>query len=318
MKLVRVPLRVSFIGGGSDLPAHYETYGGAVVSATINKYIYITSKPQSGLFPHKYRLAYSQLEHCNTSDEIKHPIIHNVVKEYNIESLDLDVVSDVPAGTGLGSSSAFTVGLHNILGDREMLDAESLADNACYTEIDALKEPIGKQDQYAAAYGGLNLIEFEKSGVTITKLTESGYQSALESRLTLIYLGRTRNASKILKAQTLNHRTLNEMADAARWFSTYLKAGALEICGDIIKEGWELKKSLSPNASNPLIDTIIETAINNGAISGKLLGAGETGFVLLYCSPYNRHRMLGGLRHLNLRYVPFAFDYEGSKVLYED
>lgn len=320
MKLVRVPLRISFAGGGSDIPSHYEENGGAVVSTTIDKYIYITAKRNVSLFPHKYRLVYSKVEECNEPDQIEHRIIKALIKEHGVESLDLDVMSDVPAGTGLGSSSAFTVGLHTALSS-EPQNKHALADWACYTEINQLKEPIGKQDQYAAAFGGLNYFNFRKSGVDVRPivLTETDL-FALKSRLYLVYVGGTRKASEILEGQTKpdNAWALRDAARLADQATTALVSRHVDSLGPIIKDGWELKKCLSSSISNERVDEIIGGALLNGATGGKLLGAGGAGFVLLFCPPKDKLGFLEALKHMNATPIPFNFDMEGCKVLYED
>ncbi len=320
MRLVRVPLRISLVGGGSDVPAHYEKYGGSVLSFTIDKYIYISAKPNESLFPHKYRLVYSQVEQCNNRSEIKHPIIRQLVDDYGIGSLDLDVMSDIPAGTGMGSSSAFTVGMHMALGG--ITDKHELAENACRTELEDLKEPIGKQDQYAAAFGGLNHIDFSSGGrVTLYPIVLPNAESiALLDSLHLVYVGGVRSASEQLANQRIeDHSESLEKLDRLAWSGAIgLHSGNIGLLGHHIKKGWELKKSLSPNVSTPLVDTIIDTALANGATGGKLLGAGGAGFVLLFCPPDEQAKMLTALRPLNPNYVPFNFDKEGARILYED
>jgi D-glycero-alpha-D-manno-heptose-7-phosphate kinase len=317
MKLVRVPLRISFVGGGSDLPSHYEKYGGAVISCTINQYIYITAKQNTGLFPHKYRLVYSQVEELNDRFNIKHPIIRCLTSKYNVTNgLDLDVMSDVPAGTGLGSSSAFTVGLHAALGN--IRNKHTLAELACETEITDLREPIGKQDQYAAAFGGLNYFVFHKDMVEVRPIIPPVSKTKeLEECLTLVYVGGNRSASALLKTQNLDTKNLDNLRVLAKELYLNLLEGNIGAIGHYIAEGWELKKKLSPNVSNERIDTIINTALDNGATGGKLLGAGSCGFVLLFHPIGEKYRMLEALKPLNLNYVPFEFDNEGCKVLYE-
>lgn len=318
MKLVRVPLRISFAGGGSDIPSHYEKHEGAVCSITINKYIYITAKPNLSLFPHRYRLVYSQVEECNDREEIKHPIIKQLVEDYAISALDLDVMSDIPAGTGMGSSSAFTVGLHRALGEYYIPSKFYMAELACQTELTDLKEPIGKQDQYAASFGGLNYIHFTKQGVNIAPilLPESKVKE-LERCLYLVYVGGNRSASALLTKQLSNDNTIHEMALLAQEAASCLRRGQIDDLGPIILRGWELKKSLSLNVSNERIDTIIDTALKHGATGGKLLGAGGAGFILLFCHPDNEYEMRNGLRDHKLEFVDFEFDMEGCKVLYE-
>ncbi len=318
MKLVRVPLRISLAGGGSDLPSHYEQHGGAVVSLTINKYIYITAKPNLSLFPHRYRLVYSKVEECNNRSDIIHPIIRQLVDDYSVGALDLDVMSDIPAGTGMGSSSAFTVGLHHALGSPQ--DKHELAELACETEIVDLKEPIGKQDQYAAAFGGLNYLYFTKERVEVVpiSLSHSELQPLIES-MSLFYVGGSRSASVLLSAQSKidNKIYLSEMAGLANSLWTQLRTGYFDNVGQHIQASWHLKRQLSPNVSNDRIDAIIGTAIDNGATGGKLLGAGGAGFVLLFCEQSKRGNMFKSLKEFNLTHVPFNIENEGSKILYE-
>lgn len=316
MKLVRTPLRISLIGGGSDIPSHYERHGGAVVSFTIDKYIYITAKKEMSLFPHKYRLVYSDVETANKVEDIKHPIIKSLIKQYNLQSLDLDVMSDVPAGTGLGSSSAFTVGLHNALSH----DASNyeLAYLACKTEIDNLKEPIGKQDQYAAAFGGLNLLTFNQNATSVRPICMDEYNlSKFTKQFVLIYVGGQRSASTQLHSHNLDPIILNDMRDYAFGLNEDLLDLNFDLIGYFVQRGWELKKRLSDNITNPRVDAIISTAIKNGATGGKLLGAGGAGFVLLVWPPKDRRKIKDCLAPFNPIYVPFTIDTEGSKVLYE-
>lgn len=322
MIITRTPLRISFLGGGSDLPSHYEQHGGAVLSVTINKYIYIMVKRDIRLFPHKYRLVYSQIEECNDPAEIKHPIIKELVATYGLKSLDLDIMSDIPAGTGLGSSSAFTVGLHQAMlgtsfGTR---DPHWLANRACETEITRLKEPIGKQDQYAAAFGGLNLFTFTKGQVVAEPIVSAQQQENLRQHIILVYIGGQRKASSILREQSTrdNSKSLSRMADLASEAYCTLLSGYTAELGPKILENWQLKKELAPGISTPAVDNIIDTALANGATGGKLLGAGGAGFVLLFCPPASRNTMLNALKPLRLTYLAFQFETEGSKILYED
>lgn len=318
MRLVRVPLRISLVGGGTDFPAHYEKYGGGVVSFTINKYIYITAKPNVSLFPHKFRLVYSKVEECALPQEIKHPIIRSVVDDYNLESLDLDVMSDVPAGTGLGSSSAFTVGLHMALGDSR--DKYQLASLACTTEIEDLKEPIGIQDQFATAFGGLNYLQFRKGRISVQPLLLPGEEiETFQAQFLLLYLGGQRSASTVLSRQDSSDKhVLKEMGAIAGEFSVELSRGELSSMGHMVAENWLLKKQLNPAVSNDRVDAVLATASNAGATGGKLLGAGGTGFILLVCPPENQGNVLKSLSSYNLTHVPFKIDFEGAKVLYED
>lgn len=317
MRLVRVPLRISLAGGGSDLPSHYSHHGGAVVSFTIDKYIYLTAKPNLSLFPHRYRLVYSKVEECNDRESIIHPIIRQLVDDYGVGALDLDVMSDIPAGTGMGSSSSFTVGLHQALGSPR--DKHELAELACETELVDLKEPIGKQDQYAAAFGGINHINFYPDFVQVNPILLSQQrQLELTNHLHLFFLGGNRSASGILRTiqQQHNSDSLNDMAEMAAEISMLLPTSCAFV-GNVIRRGWELKKKLAPGITNERIDSIIGTALDNGATGGKLLGAGGAGFVLLFCEPSKRETMFRALTEFNLTHVPFNIETEGSKILYE-
>lgn len=314
MRLVRVPLRISLIGGGSDLPSHYEEYGGAVVSATINKYIYITAKPNVSLFPHRYRLAYANPESCVNRDEIKHPIIKQLVNDYGLGSLDLSVLSDIPAGTGLGSSSAFTVGMHAALSG--IRNSHVLAQLACETEIKDLREPIGKQDQFAVAFGGLNSLEFTRYETRVRPIVKDQYfMNKLQQATTLVYVGGTRSASKQLEKQSKDPMLLNNLADLANEAYCLLQENRIYEIGPIIKEGWEIKKRLSTQEANKDVDRVIERAFANGATGAKLLGAGGTGFVCVFSPKPDTGK---ALQAEGFEVVPFEFEQEGVRVLYED
>lgn len=323
MIITRTPFRVSFAGGGSDLAAYYERYGGAVVSTAINKYIYLSMHPY--FFKDGYFLKYSDVEHANTVDDIKHNIIRETFKLYNIRGVDLNSSADVPSGTGLSSSSAFTSGLINICNayNETYKTKEEIAEEACRIEIDILGEPIGKQDQYACACGGLNFIEFEKSGkVNIEKiyLTTEGYQR-LENNLMLFYTGKTRSAGSILKEQKQNTSTdkkkvenLHKMVQLAKDLKNELLHNNIDSMGEILAEGWKLKQSLASGISNEFINENYELAIKNGAMGGKLLGAGGGGFLLFYVKEENHQRVRDALT--NLKEMPFKFDNKGTTIIH--
>lgn len=323
MIITRTPFRVSFAGGGSDLAAYYERFGGAVVSTAINKYIYLSMHPY--FFKDGYFLKYSDVEHANTVDDIKHNIIRETFKLYNIRGVDLNSSADVPSGTGLSSSSAFTSGLINICNayNETYKTKEEIAEEACRIEIDILGEPIGKQDQYACACGGLNFIEFEKSGkVNIEKiyLTTEGYQR-LENNLMLFYTGKTRSAGSILKEQKQNTSTdkkkvenLHKMVQLAKDLKNELLHNNIDSMGEILAEGWKLKQSLASGISNEFINENYELAIKNGAMGGKLLGAGGGGFLLFYVKEENHQRVRDALT--NLKEMPFKFDNKGTTIIH--
>ena len=323
MIITRTPFRVSFAGGGSDLAAYYERYGGAVVSTAINKYIYLSMHPY--FFKDGYFLKYSNVEHANTVDEIKHNIIRETFKLYNIRGVDLNSSADVPSGTGLSSSSAFTSGLINICNayNETYKTKEEIAEEACRIEIDILGEPIGKQDQYACACGGLNFIEFEKSGkVNIEKiyLTTEGYER-LENNLMLFYTGKTRSAGSILKEQKQNTSSdkkkvenLHKMVQLAKDLKNELLHNNIDSMGEILNEGWKLKQSLASGISNEFINESYEIAMKNGAMGGKLLGAGGGGFLLFYVKEENHRRVRDALT--NLKEMPFKFDNKGTTIIH--
>ena len=323
MIITRTPFRVSFAGGGSDLAAYYERFGGAVVSTAINKYIYLSMHPY--FFKDGYFLKYSDVEHANTVDDIKHNIIRETFKLYNIKGVDLNSSADVPSGTGLSSSSAFTSGLINICNayNETYKTKEEIAEEACHIEIDILGEPIGKQDQYACACGGLNFIEFEKSGkVNIEKiyLTTEGYQR-LENNLMLFYTGKTRSASSILTEQKKNTSSdekkienLHKMVQLAKDLKNSLLHNNIDSMGEILAEGWRLKQSLASGISNEFINENYELAIKNGAMGGKLLGAGGGGFLLFYVKEENHQRVREALKQL--KEMPFKFDNKGTTIIH--
>ena len=323
MIITRTPFRVSFAGGGSDLATYYERYGGAVVSTAINKYLYLSMHPY--FFKDGYFLKYSDVEHANTVDEIKHNIIRETFKLYNIRGVDLNSSADIPSGTGLSSSSAFTSGLINICNayNETYKTKEEIAEEACRIEIDILGEPIGKQDQYACACGGLNFIEFEKSGkVNVEKiyLTTEGYQR-LENNLMLFYTGKTRSAGSILKEQKQNMSTdkkkienLHKMVQLAKDLKNELLRNNIDSMGEILAEGWRLKQSLASGISNEFINENYELAIKNGAMGGKLLGAGGGGFLLFYVKEENHQRVRDALT--NLKEMPFKFDNKGTTIIH--
>lgn len=323
MIITKTPLRVSFAGGGSDLPAYYEKYGGAVISTTINKYIYLSMHPY--FFKSGYFLKYSNVEHAKAISDIKHPIIREVFRLYDIKGVDFNSSADVPSGNGLSSSSAFTTGLIYLCNAYKELYKTKLeiAEEACHVEIDILKEPIGKQDQYACACGGLNFIEFDPSGeVSVEKvyLTNEGYHR-LENNLMLFYTGITRSASSILKEQKRNTiddakkvNNLHEMVKLAAALRNELQRNNIDAMGDILHQGWQLKRSLASKISNPKIDDWYDRARKAGALGGKLLGAGGGGFLLFYVQEQNHQRVREAL--FDLKEMPFKFENKGTNIIH--
>ncbi len=325
MIITRTPFRISFVGGGSDLESFYSLHAGAVLSTSINKYMYISS--------HKYfeedkiRVKYSQTETVHKASELQHPIFKTALQQFNIEGgIEISSIADVPSGTGMGSSSSFTVGvLHNLYTwNRQFASKEMLASGACDIEINQLKEPIGKQDQYAAAYGGLNIIRFNTNGTVNVEplfIKKEIYHS-LENNLVMFYYGNQRSASSILSEQKNNNsqedkrKNLIEMVSLVDDLKNCLYNENLNDFGKILHQNWLLKKQLASQISNGEIDDIYNLAMKNGALGGKLLGAGGGGFLLFYCEKEKQINLIKALHKLH--YFPFKFDNEGSKIIYTE
>ncbi len=324
MILVKTPFRISLVGGGTDLPAFYRRHGyGAVVSAAIDKYMYVMIHPY---FHDKLRVKYSLTEDVDRIDELKHPIVRECLRLMNVTSgVEIASIADIPAGLGVGSSSSFTVCLlHALHTYRERhVTKEALAREACRIEIEELKEPIGKQDQYAASYGSLNYFQFNADeSVEIERLvTSRDVTTELFRRLLVFYVGNPRAARDILSCQQATigegeqFRAAQGIVQLAQDLRTVLKSGELKLVGKILHEGWLLKKSLAGNISNGDIDRLYDAAMAAGAGGGKLLGAGGGGFLLFYCEPQFQEAVR---RTLALRELPIALDREGTKVIYSE
>jgi D-glycero-alpha-D-manno-heptose-7-phosphate kinase len=321
MILVKTPFRVSFLGGGSDLRSFYDRDYGAVVSATIDKYMYIMIHPY---FHNKIRIKYSRLEDVDSVRKIDHPIVRVCLKQLRVKrGVEIASIADVPAGTGLGSSSSFTVCLLHALYTYKgkFVTKEKLAQEACKIEIDILKEPIGKQDQYAASYGGLNYIKFNSDETVFVEpiICTPTIKRTLESNLLMFYVGGERKANKILNKQkesmrqAVKHAIVKKMVMLAEDMYRSLTKGSIKNFGEILHEGWLLKKQLVNTITSPAFDEYYEKALKAGARGGKLLGAGGGGFLLFYCEPKYQSRVRGSL---NLRELKFRFDNEGSKIIY--
>jgi D-glycero-alpha-D-manno-heptose-7-phosphate kinase len=323
MIISRTPFRISFAGGGSDLKEYYIQYGGAVVSTTIDKYVYLSMHPYFN--DDKYFLKYSGLEMVNDVEEIQHGIIRQVFKKYRIKGVDFNSSADIPAGTGLGSSSAFTGGLINLcnayLG--KYISREEIAREACEIEIDQLKEPIGKQDQYACAVGGLNYIEFcDNEKVKIEKILINPQQyKLLEDNLLMFYIGNARKAGSILKEQKQNVITdkkkvnnLHKIVDLSKQLRIELASNNIDAIGDVLHAGWQYKKELASKISNDNIDGLYERAIHSGALGGKLLGAGGGGFLLFYVKDEKKRIVRKALSALFE--MKFKFDNSGSTIIF--
>lgn len=320
MIITRTPFRVSFAGGGSDLASFYGKHGGCVLSAAINKYMYISIHPS---YVGETVLKYSKTEVVHRLDDIQHKYFKKMLQMQNVEGAEIVSTADVPAGTGLGSSSSFTVGvLHALYAYKgKYVSKEKLASEACDVEIKYLGNPIGKQDQYAAAYGGLNFYEFNRDdSVTVSPIImNENAKRQLEGNLMLFYTGQLHSASKILKEQGANvasgDKEANQLkiCELARQLRLELQNNHIEAMGEILHENWILKKTLAKGISNPEIDELYEKALKAGAIGGKLLGAGGGGFLLFY-APENVQ--LNIKKAMGLPQLPISFDSQGTSVIY--
>jgi D-glycero-alpha-D-manno-heptose-7-phosphate kinase len=321
MIIVQTPLRVSFFGGGTDFPEFFCAEGGAVLTSAIDKYIFVTVKKR---FDRLLRIGYTKQEMVNSVGEIRHELIREALRKTGVwEGIEITTMGDIPsAGSGLGSSSTVTVGalhaLYTLLG--EIVTAQRLAKEACNIEIDILHKPIGVQDQYIAAMGGLRFIEFLPDGrVVVDKVKlKPEYRRRFNDNLMLFFTGVTRNSDKILNEQKRNIddrlvvlRKLKQMAFDAR---RELEAGNLDAIGELLNESWELKKSLATQISNKSIDSMYKAARAAGAIGGKIIGAGGGGFLLLYC-PYDKQDAVRAALN-RLQELPFRLENDGSKVIF--
>ena len=320
MIISRTPFRISFAGGGTDLAAFYEDQAGAVLSTAIDKYMYVTV---NRYFDDHIILKYRKTEFVSKVSEIRHPILrHCLVKTGLTKGVEVTSMADIPGGTGLGSSSSFTVGLlHALYAFKgEFKTSEELARDACEVEIDRLKEPIGKQDQYIAAYGGFRFMEFlpDETVRVDPLICPPKVWERLSRSLVLLYSGVTRKAGPVLRKARAGFGTnapaLRRMRDLAERSRADLQAGRVDALGDALHEGWELNKSLSGGISNPRIDAAYAAARRQGATGGKILGAGGGGFLLMFCPPEKRSRMLAALK--GWREIAFNFEPEGSKIIH--
>lgn len=323
MIITRTPFRVSFVGGGSDMEAFYSRYPGAVLSTSINKFMYISS--HRFFFPGQLRVKYSETETVNNIDDLKHPLLREAMRKTGVtRGIEISSIADIPSGTGMGSSSSFTVGLLHCLYavKRQYVTHEQLAHEACQIEIEILGEPIGKQDQYAASYGGLNIIHFNSDGNVAVEplyIKNETYQH-LQENLLMFYVGNQRKASDILAEQKKNasqdekFNILKSMVMLVSDLRNSLFSGNLDDFGHILHENWVLKQKLASQISNSQIEDIYKAGIKAGASGGKLLGAGGGGFMLFYCDKSRQQKLLEAMKPLEK--FDFAFDREGSKVIY--
>ncbi len=321
MIITKTPFRVSFCGGGSDIPDFYREHGGCVVSTSINRYMYISIHPY---FDENITLLkYSQTETVDDISKIKHSILNRVLNDMNVKGVEITSTADVPSGTGLGSSSSFTVGLlHSLYCYKgKYVSKDRIAEEACDIEINRLGNPIGKQDQYAAACGGLNLISFHRDdSVTVEPIImKSAALQELQDNIMILYTGITHDANKILSEQKKNisekDKTDNliRMCDLAKAMQRALVNNEISDFGKILNEGWQKKKELASGITDRRIDEMYEAALANGALGGKLLGAGGGGFLLFYCEKEKQERLK---EKLGLKQLPARFERDGTSVVY--
>lgn len=324
MIISRTPLRISFAGGGSDLPAYYKDHGGAVVSTAIDKYVYvnINKKFDSGI-----RIGYSKNEEVTNVGEIEHPIVRKTLEYLGLSGgIEITTIADIPSGgTGLGSSSSFTVGLlHSLYAYMgKYASSERLAREASAIEIDLCGEPIGKQDQYAGAFGGFNLIQFQADNSVIVEPIIANWSTIkkIENRLLIFYTGITRSASALLKQQSaalksdqIKITTMHRMVEQARYLAKELRENNPDAIGEVLREGWMLKKSLVAGISEIEIDYWHDLGMKAGATGGKILGAGAGGFLMFY-APEESHSDIKKALSM-LQTIEMKFDPLGSRIIF--
>jgi D-glycero-alpha-D-manno-heptose-7-phosphate kinase len=324
MIIARSPLRITFGGGGTDLASYYAENEGFAISGAIDKYVYVTvMRPFSpGIF-----LKYSSLEHVASASEVRHPIMRAALELERLDrpQIEITALADIPAGTGLGSSASFTTALLKALHAHRRRSAHSrdLAEQACHIEIDRLGQPVGKQDQYAAAFGGMNCLTFHRDHTVTVQPLKIARQTLfeLEDNLLLFFTGFRRAAGAILKDQVERSRAgeadmrrhLDYVKELAHRTKDALESGQLVRFGELMHEHWEHKRCRSAGISNPDIDRWYSLALRNGAVGGKLVGAGGGGFLMFYA--HDRARLRGALGEAGLEEVRFRFDFEGTRII---
>ncbi|MGB9605367.1 MAG: galactokinase [Bryobacteraceae bacterium] len=324
MIIARSPLRISLGGGGTDLPSYYREHGGFVLAAAIDKYVYVTIHE---MFGEGILLKYSRMQRVSTPDEIEHPIIREAIKlvRPRISNLEITSLADIPAGTGLGSSGSFTTALLRALHalNRNFLTPRELAEQACHIEIERLGEPVGKQDQYIAAFGGITCFTFHPEGEVEVEPLRMDRETLhnLEDNLALFFTGYTREASAILREQDTRSRQgdheiiehLHVVKQLGYQSKQALERGDLRGFAELMSVHWEHKKSRSGSMTNARIDEYYRLALRNGALGGKLIGAGGGGFLMFYTE--DKTRLRRAMTEAGLREVRIRFDFEGARLL---
>ncbi len=324
MIISRTPYRISFLGGGTDYPAWYQKHGGAVLATTIDKYCYISCRYLPPFFEHRHRIVYSQIENCQNIDDIRHPSVREVLRFLNFErGVEIHHDGDLPARSGMGSSSAFTVGLLNALYAMKgyMPAKQQLMQESILIEQEMIRETVGSQDQALAAYGGFNHIQFLPNGeISVRPVVITFERMQLLNRyLMLFYTGIKRTAADIaesyvndMEARKRQLRIMKDLVDEG--ISLLNSGGELTGFGELLHESWQVKRSLSDRVTNPEVDQMYETARKAGAIGGKVTGAGGGGFMLLFVPPERQHAVREALS--GQIYVPFSFEFNGSQIVY--
>jgi len=323
--LSRAPVRITLGGGGTDLKSYYSKYGGFLIAAAVDRYCTVLASKR---FYDSIRLSYSQMEIKDSVSKIQHRIFREALKFVGIEKgIELHSVADIPANSGLGSSSSFTVALLNALHayKREFVTQKQLAEEACHIEIDVLGEPIGKQDQYIAAFGGITCLTFEKNGEVLVEPLHISDEALdqLESNLVFFFTGKERSASEILSEQEEKSKrddpevmqNLHQIKDIGLQVRKHLEEGDVNMLGELLHAHWEIKKKRSQKISDPFIDECYEVARKNGAIGGKVMGAGGGGFFMFYCNNSEKPKLSQAMKKIGLRPVRLHFDFEGAKIL---
>jgi len=324
MIISRTPVRVSIGGGGTDLPFFQPKYGASLITSAINKHIYVNVNKR---FEDTIRLSYSKTEIVDNIDDLKHDRVREALRLLNIKSgIEITTIADIPSGTGMGTSSSFLVGLLNALHayKREYVDTKTLADEACKIEIDILKQPIGKQDQYAAAYGGIINLNINKDGkVMVSPLNISdNVLQELQENLFMFYTGITRDTTEVLTKQKneveSDERKIGNMMEIKKIGNSIkkcLEGGNCRRFGEWLNIHWQTKKKLASVMSNTKIDKYYDFALENGAVGGKIMGAGGGGFFIFYCDK-NKNNFVNQMEKIGLKRFSFRFDFDGSKIVF--
>ena len=325
MIISKTPYRISFFGGGSDYPEWYNEFGGTVLSTTINKYLYITCRELPGFFDHKYRIVWSKIENVKNIEQIKHQAIKTILKQYKYnKGLEIHYDGDLPARSGMGSSSSFVVGLINALFkmNNKVLNKKDLAKKSLFIEQKIMNEVVGSQDQIAAAYGGFNRIVFQKNNLfKLKKIKTNKNLRLLEDNLILIYTSINRTAHHIASSYVKNLTStkknyINEIINHVEEGQKIIEKGNIDDFGRLLNSAWEVKKQLGKSITNNKINDLYDYALKNGALGGKILGAGGGGFLLLYMKKKDRIKFLN--KNKKIINIPFKFSNTGSEIIFKE